>query len=92
MLYTCVYQSVLAFQVFVAVILKACCYMVHACRLVSQLRARTLDVVEALAAWHRHAQSPEPFMYNGAPYMMNIGPDLVSGYGMQAIHLEGLEV
>ncbi len=48
-------------------------------RLVGQLRSRTLDVVETLAAWHRRSQTAEHFVYYGSPYMLNIGPDLVSG-------------
>lgn len=48
-------------------------------RLVQQLRARTLDCVEALAAWHRRTGSTAPFMYYGANYLASIGADLVGG-------------
>lgn len=37
------------------------------------LRQRTLDVVEAIAAWHRRVGSPEPFVYYGNDYLANIG-------------------
>jgi hypothetical protein len=45
--------------------------------LVGQLRQRTLDVVEAIAAWHRRTMSGSPFMYYGRNYLAGIGPDLV---------------
>lgn len=37
------------------------------------LRQRTLDVVEAIAAWHRRVGNPEPFVYYGNDYLANIG-------------------
>lgn len=51
-------------------------------RLVSQIRARTLDCVECLAAWHMRSGSAEPFMYYGVAYMQNMGPDLVREAGI----------
>ncbi|MEW5314079.1 MAG: hypothetical protein WDW38_005602 [Sanguina aurantia] len=45
-------------------------------RCISMLRQRTLDVVEAVAAWHRRVGNPEPFVYYGNDYLANIGPDL----------------
>ncbi|KAJ9521174.1 hypothetical protein QJQ45_022901 [Haematococcus lacustris] len=46
-------------------------------RLVGQLRARTLDCVEALGCWHRRTASPTPFMFYGSNYLVGIGHDLV---------------
>ncbi len=46
-------------------------------RLVGQLRSRTLDAVETLAAWHRRSQTTDHFVYYGTPYMTKIGQDLV---------------
>lgn len=42
-------------------------------RCISMLRQRTLDVVEAVAAWHRRVGNPEPFVYYGNDYLANIG-------------------
>lgn len=47
-------------------------------RLVTQLRHRTLDAVEAIGAWHRRTDSSVPFMYaNVGNYLAHIGSDLV---------------
>ena len=50
-------------------------------RLVGTLRQRTLDAVEAIAAWHRKTGSPDPFVYYGADYLACVGVDLQVGEG-----------
>eukprot|EP00798_Chlamydomonas_sp_ICE-L_P014827 gene14827-20880_t len=45
-------------------------------RLVGNLRGRTLDTVEVIAAWKRKTNSPEPFVYYGKDYLATVGPDL----------------
>uniref|UniRef100_A0A7S3QPF6 Uncharacterized protein n=1 Tax=Dunaliella tertiolecta TaxID=3047 RepID=A0A7S3QPF6_DUNTE len=46
-------------------------------RLVTQLRHRTLDTIEAIGAWHRRTDSSEPFMFaNVGNYLAYIGSDL----------------
>ncbi|GFR44089.1 hypothetical protein Agub_g5251, partial [Astrephomene gubernaculifera] len=44
-------------------------------RLVATLRQRTLDAVEAIAAWRRKVSPTDPFIYFGVDYLAAIGPD-----------------
>ena len=45
--------------------------------MVASLRLKTLDVVEAVAAWQRKTNSSGyPFIYRGEPYLPAMGPDL----------------
>ena len=50
-------------------------------RLVGQLRQRTLDAIECIAAWKRKTRSPEPFIYYGNDYLGGIGQDLKASCG-----------
>ncbi|EFJ48469.1 hypothetical protein VOLCADRAFT_90723 [Volvox carteri f. nagariensis] len=45
-------------------------------RLVGTLRQRTLDVIEAIAAWRRKVNPADPFIYYGVDYLAAIGPDV----------------
>jgi len=45
-------------------------------RLVSNLRQRTLDTIEAIGSWHRKTGSATPFVYYGTDYLSRVGPDL----------------
>lgn len=53
-------------------------YFVLPGRLVANLRLKTLDVIEAHAAWQRKVSGPpEAFTYRGRPYLTHMGEGLL---------------